>query len=124
VSNEQKEFSMKRKLMLALAAASTLSAGAMAQTVVTVQAAPPAPVVQVPASPGEGYTWVAPHWVQGANGTWQLAGGAWVQRGEAIALAAGRDRDRDGTIDAMDDDKDNDGVPNRYDSHPNNRWRD
>lgn len=143
---------MKRKLILIFAAASTLSLGALAQTTIAVQVAPPAPIVEaVPAprdgftwSPGyyvwsngnfvwtagqwvpnrEGLAWVPPHWAQRADGTWTLAGGAFVPQGQAIALAAGRDRDRDGTPDVMDDDKDNDGVPNRYDSHPNNRWRD
>jgi hypothetical protein len=71
-----------------------------------------------------GYAWAPPHWVQRADGSWTLAGGAWVSRSDAVAIAAARDRDRDGTADLMDDDKDNDGVPNRYDSHPNNRWRD
>jgi hypothetical protein len=143
---------MKCKLILTLAAASTLSLGAMAQGVVSVQVAPPPPIVEsVPApregfvwSPGHyvfrdgahvwvsgewienrpGYAWAPPHWVQRADGSWMLAGGAFVPRSDAVALARGRDRDRDGTPDAMDDDKDNDGVPNRYDSHPNNRWRD
>jgi hypothetical protein len=143
---------MKHKLILAFAAASTLSLGAMAQAVVAVQVAPPPPIVEAVPAPREGFTWspghylwrdgsyawvsgqwiadrpglvwAPPHWVQGADGTWTLAGGAWVPPGQAVALAAGRDRDRDGIPDHMDDDKDNDGVPNRYDSHPNNRWRD
>jgi len=143
---------MKRKLVLVFAAASALSLGAIAQAVVSVQVAPPAPIVEVTPAPREGFTWspghyvwrdgshvwvtgtwienrpgltwVAPHWVQRADGTWTLAGGAWVPPGQAVALAAGRDRDRDGIPDHLDDDKDNDGVPNRYDSHPNNRWRD
>lgn len=143
---------MKQKFVLIFAAASTLSMGAMAQAVISVEVAPPAPIVEaVPApregfvwSPGhyvwrdgnhvwvsgqwmaqrQGFTWAPPHWVQRPDGSWTLAGGAWVPRDHAVALAAGRDRDRDGTPDAIDDDKDNDGVPNRYDSHPNNRWRD
>lgn len=143
---------MKHKLILAFAAASTLSLGAMAQAVVAVEAAPPAPIAEAVPAPREGFTWspghyvwrdgshvwvsgqwienrpgfawAPPHWVQRADGSWTLAGGAWVSSSQAVALAAARDRDRDGIADHMDDDKDNDGVPNRYDSHPNNRWRD
>lgn len=142
---------MKSKIILALAA-STLSLGALAQGVISVQVAPPAPIIEsVPApragfvwSPGHyvwrdgshvwmsgqwvesrpGYAWAPPHWVQRPDGSWALAGGAFVPRNEAQVMGAGRDRDRDGTPDRADADKDNDGVPNRYDSHPNNRWRD
>ena len=114
---------LNRNLVLA-AAATALSAGAMAQAVITVQPAPPAMVVQTAPAPRDGFTWVAPHWTQRADGSWAMAGGAWVPNGEAVAVVTQRDRDRDGTPDVADDDKDNDGVPNRYDSHPNNRWRD
>jgi hypothetical protein len=143
---------MKHKAVFAFAAASMMSLGAMAQAVISAEVAPPAPIAEaVPApragftwSPGHytwrdgsytwvsgqwiadrpGYAWAPPHWVQRTDGTWTLAGGAWLPRGEAVAVTMARDRDRDGTADLVDDDKDNDGVPNRYDSHPNNRWRD
>jgi hypothetical protein len=148
----KQEFNMKSRIVLAFAAASTMSLGAIAQGVVAVQVAPPPPVIEsVPAprpgfiwSPGHyvwrdgghvwvsgqwvesrpGYAWAAPHWQQRPDGSWHLVGGAFVPRHEARIMGAGRDRDRDGTPDQADADKDNDGVPNRYDSHPNNRWRD
>ena len=112
---------MKHRLVLLFAAASTLSVGAIAQSSVTVQVTPPVTVVETVPAPA---AWAPPHWVQSPDGTWRLVGGAFVQPGEAVAIALARDRDRDGTPDHLDDDKDNDGVPNRYDSHPNNRWRD
>ena len=111
---------MSKKIVFAFAAASTLSLGALAQGVVVVPAAPPVTIVES----GPATTLSAPHWVQRPDGSWAVAGGAYVQQGQPAVIVSGRDRDRDGTPDVADDDKDNDGVPNRYDSHPNNRWRD
>jgi hypothetical protein len=149
---KQQESNMKRKLIYVFAAASTLAAGAaMAQATIAVQVAPPAPIVEsVPAprdgftwAPGHyvwsngnyvwesgqwmadrpGYAWAPAHWVQRADGSWTLAGGAFVPSNEAVAIGMARDGDRDGIPDYMDDDKDNDGLPNRYDRHPNNPHR-
>ncbi|HVZ42625.1 MAG TPA: hypothetical protein VHA82_02360 [Ramlibacter sp.] len=146
---------MKRKFVLALAAAaSMMSLGTIAHAtpaVVAIDVAPPTPIVEAVPAPREGFTWspgyyawtnggytwvngswienrvgltwVAPHWQQGPDGRWMLAGGAWLPRDQAVAVRMGRDRDRDGVPDAIDDDKDNDGLPNRYDRHPNNPWR-
>src|SRR5215210_4493199 len=72
------------------AAASTMSLGAMAQTVITVPVAPPATIVEtVPAAP-PGYVWAAPHWAERPDGSWGLVGGAFVPRNEAQIMGAGR----------------------------------
>jgi hypothetical protein len=112
---------------------------APADATITVQAAPPAaPFEAVPAprhgyvwAPGHyewhhgryvwiggswlqsrpGYAWEAAHWHQRPDGSWTLVAGHWVA-GDRVA--------RNGPY----GDRDGDGVPNRYDAHPNNPYRD
>jgi hypothetical protein len=112
---------------------------APADASITVRTAPPAPIAEaVPAprqgfvwAPGHyewhhgryvwvggnwlearaGYAWQAAHWVQHPDGSWTLVAGHWVN-GDRVA--------RNGPY----GDRDHDGVPNRYDAHPNNPYRD
>lgn len=117
----------RKHLMAASAAAALMGLGTAAQAVpavVAVEVAPPAPIVQTIPAPRAGYVWQEARWVQHPDGSWTTVGGHWVPADATVALNIGRDRDRDGIADHLDDDKDNDGTPNRYDSHPNNRWRD
>ena len=118
-----------------------------------IDVAPPAPRVEVVprARPGyvwqEGYydwrngrhVWVRGHWVRERKGMfwhpsrWEQRDGRWFfQKGrwdrERYARWDGRrgpggDRDRDGIPNAVDRDKDGDGVRDRRDSHPNNPRR-
>jgi hypothetical protein len=56
-----------------------------------------------------GEHWVADRWIE-RNGRWELVAGHW-ERGNRVMGGPGM-RDRD-----------NDGVPNRYDAHPDNPYR-
>ena len=55
-----------------------------------------------------GEHWVADRWIE-RNGRWVLVAGHW-ERGTRMGGPGWRDRD-------------NDGVPNRYDAHPDNPYR-
>lgn len=61
-----------------------------------------------------GMHWVADRWERRPNGRWELVAGHW-ERG-------GRDFDRRMGGPGMRD-RDHDGVPNRYDEHPDNPYR-
>jgi len=63
-----------------------------------------------------GYVYYAPRWSYNNNGQWYLQRERW-ERGNRYA---GNDRDRDGIPNRYDRDRDNDGVPNRYDTAPAN----
>lgn len=72
-----------------------------------------------------GYAWEQPHWVQ-QGGHWVFVSGNWVRprhdngRGHAYGR---QDRDRDGVPNRYDRDRDGDGVPNRFDRAPDNGHR-
>ena len=75
-----------------------------------------------------GYAWQPAHWVQRADGSWYLAGGAWVRTDNLAYDRSERrgpngDMDHDGIRNADDDDRDGDGVANWRDNFPNNRNR-
>jgi hypothetical protein len=112
--------------MAATAAAALMGLGTAAQAVpavVAVEVAPPTTIVGAVPAPA-GYVWQEARWVQRPDGSWTMVSGNWVPGDATVAMNVGRDRDRDGIVDHLDNDKDNDGTPNQYDSHPNNRWRD
>jgi hypothetical protein len=122
---------MMKKILLGTMVAATLSVGSVsvATADVFVRVAPPAPRTEVVPEPRRGYVWVPGYWdyhgkrhvwVQGtwvkerhgyhySNPQWQEHDGRWVlQRGHWAHGNA---------------DNDHDGVPNRYDNHPNNPTR-
>ena len=120
----------------------TVVYGAPSETVI-VRTAPPAPLVEaVPAprsgyvwTPGHyewrhgrylwvagewmgerpGYAWREAHWRQRPDGSWVLMAGHWVPN-DHVAY----EHHRRGPM----GDRDGDGVPNRYDDHPRNPYRD
>lgn len=120
---------LRKALIVALVAAG--SAGAIvlptpagASTGVYVQIAPPAPRYEVVPAPRHGYVWVPGYWDwRGRHHVWvkgvwvrERAGyryrpHQWVEHGGRWELnRGGWDRDRDG-------------IPDRYDRHPNNPHR-
>lgn len=112
---------------------------APANASIIVSEAPPAPLVEAMPAPREGYVWApghyewhhgryiwmagnwmearpgyawrSAHWVQHPDGSWTLVAGHWVSENHVARNGPYGDRDRDG-------------VPNRYDAHPNNPYRD
>lgn len=119
----------------AMAAAGVLAPAAVAGDIqwgVSVDIAPPAPMVVVNPPPRPGYLWAPGYWGWSdgrhvwLNGSWlrerpgyaywqprwvMRDGYWWLQRGQ---WARG-DRDRDGIPNPWDPDRDGDGVPNRHD---------
>ena len=141
---------IKRKLLLAALAASSIwiAQPAAAQVSVYLDVPPPAPRYEVIPAPRAGYVWQPGfweyrgdrhywrrgHWVRERPGyywhpsRWQQRDGRWyLERGrwdrERYAYRGRGDRDRDGIPNRVDRDRDNDGVPNRYDDRPNNPYR-
>lgn len=122
---------MQKTLVTVLLAAGTLGATALPATseasspvVVSVRVAPPPLRYEVVPALRRGYIWVPGYWDwRGHRHVW--VSGVWVrerrgyiyqphrweQRGEGWYLNRGR-WDRDG-----------DGIPDRYDRHPNNPYR-
>ncbi len=114
--------------MLAVGALGAVaSAPAAAQAVFQVQVAPPAPRYEAIPPPRGGYVWVPGYWDWRGNrhfwraGYWErarpgyhYAPARWVQVGNHWEMHRGYwgRGDRDG-----------DGIPNRYDRHPNNPYR-
>lgn len=123
---------MLKKVILAVAAASSFGVG-MAQAAVIIREAPPPIREERIPGPRHGmewaqghwawrhgeYVWVRGHWVRERRGhhwvaeRWERRGDHWVmlpghwERGHAMGGPGMRDRDHDG-------------VPNRFDEHPNN----
>lgn len=119
---------MLKKILLASLVAASFGAIPVASVArdIIVQIAPPAPRQEVVPAPRRGYVWAPGHyewrnrrhvWVEGRwlrerrgyayNGpTWEERNGRWVMR-QGQWVRGGRDNDRDG-------------VPNRFDSRPNN----
>jgi hypothetical protein len=134
----------QRKLLLAALAAGSITCAvpAFAAVDVFVDVAPPAPRYEVLPAPRAGYvwqpgywswdhgrhTWHKGYWVKERRGYyWHPA--RWEHRNGRYHFVQGRwdreryarnDRDHDGIPNRYDRDRDNDGVPNRYDDHPNN----
>ena len=140
---------LKRKLLLAALAASTIgiTAPAFADVGIYIDAAPPAARYEVVPAARPGYAWqpgvwdwrggrhvwTKGYWVKERRGyywhpsRWENEGGryhyvkgTWGK--ERYAMRGG-DRDRDGVPNRADRDRDGDGVPNRVDSRPDNSNR-
>lgn len=116
----------------ALAASAALMAvPAQAATAVYVDIAPPAPRMEPPPPPRHGQMWVAGHWewrhrqyvwapgyYVAMRPGYHYTEARWVQVGGRWSYEPGRwDRGEH-------HDRDHDGVPNRYDRHPDNPHRD
>ncbi len=132
---------MKNRLrgsMLAIAIAAPLllsSLPASAGVDLIIKIAPPAPRVEVAPPPRVGYVWVPGYWdYRGARHVW-VAGAwerervgyryvapVWVERNGEWHLTRGQwargDRDHDGVPNAVDRDRDGDGIKNRRDPQP------
>jgi hypothetical protein len=140
------------KLIFTAAIAAATGAMAPAATAavqwgVTVNIAPPVPMLVVAPPPRPGYVWVPGYWGWSngrhvwLNGSWlrerpgyaywqprwvERDGRWWLERGQwargdrdrdGIPNRRDGDRDGDGVPNRRDGDRDGDGVPNRYDRH-------
>ncbi len=122
---------MLKKLLIATAVAGSLGSIAVpAAAAVYVQVAPPAPRVEVVPAPRPGYTWVNGFWDwRGNRHVW--VAGHWVRERPGYAYMEPRWVERDGRWymerrgweRSARRDNDGDGVPNRFDSRPNNPYR-
>jgi hypothetical protein len=136
----------KKTVLGAAMAASLMGLAGVAQAQIVVEVAPPAPLVEVMPAPRDGFEWVpghyefrdgryvwmrghwiedrpgfvyvAPRWVQRANGDWVMTGGTWERRSAGRGGPRG-DLDGDGIINRLDDDRDGDGILNAHDDRPN-----
>lgn len=116
----------KAWVVAALAASLTAAVCAPATAQVYVEVAPPPPRVEHMPPPRHGHAWVSGHWewrrhgYRWVPGHWVAArpgyryhGPEWVARDGRWYMERGRwERDRD-----------HDGVPNRFDRHPNDPSR-
>ena len=118
---------LKKLLAVALfstAAVTSVTVPGVASAQVYVQTAPPPARVEVIPAPRRGHVWVNGHWQWRGHryfwvpGHWVVArpgyrylSPGWVERGGRWQYNRGRW------------DRDHDGVPDRYDRHPNNPYR-
>ena len=119
---------MMKKILLASAVVAAMgSVTVPAQAAVFVEVAPPPPRVEVMPAPRRGYTWAPGYWdYRGNRHAW--VAGHWERErvGYAYVPHAWVERDgrwymeRHGWERSARRDNDGDGVPNRYDSRPNN----
>jgi hypothetical protein len=118
---------MIRKILMAAAVAATLgSITAPVAAAVYVKVAPPEPRSEVVPAPRRGYTWAPGYWDwRGNRHVW--VAGHWVKERRGYAYHEPRWVERDGRWmqerrgwQRANRDNDGDGVPNRFDSRPNN----
>jgi hypothetical protein len=112
-----------RKTLLGMIIASSFGAVAIpAQAEIIVSVAPPAPRVErVPTYERRGYVWEQGYWRwNGRRHVW--VAGHWERSRRGHVYVAPRWEERDGrwVYHSRRWDRDGDGVPNRYDSRPNN----
>jgi hypothetical protein len=120
------EMTMKKILLAAVVAATMGSIAVPAAAAVYVQVAPPAPRSEAVPAPRRGYAWAPGYWDwRGKRHVW--VAGHWVKERRGYAYAEPRWVERDGrwTMERRgwqraSRDRDGDGVPNRFDSRPNN----
>lgn len=119
---------MKLKTIALVAAiCATLSTGAVARDVVNIRIAPPAPRVEVVPAPRAGYLWAPGYWNWRGNrhvwvnGNWVRARRGYVYMQPVWVQEGDRWRFRHGAWGRGD--RDRDGVPNRFDRHPDNPRR-
>jgi WXXGXW repeat (2 copies) len=112
-----------------LGVASIMSSGnAAAHADVFIRVAPPVPYVEVVPSYRHGYVWVPGYWDWRADrygGRHVWIAGTWVRERRGYAYVPHQWVHRDGYwVQSRGRwDRDGDGVPNRYDRHPNNPYR-
>lgn len=117
-----------KKILVAVSLAASLGSVAMpAAAQVYVEVAPPPPRFERVPPPRHGFVWVPGHWEGNGRrhfwvqGTWlrerpgfRYAEPAWVQQDGRWVMERGHWERGD---------RDHDGIPNRYDHHPNNPYR-
>lgn len=118
-------------LSLAMGAASIVALGAFtvptvaqAQPAIIIQTAPPPPRFERVPPPRRGFVWAPGHWEwRGHRHAW--VPGVWVRARPGYAYRQPEWRQNDGRWEMRRGgwDRDGDGVPNRYDRHPNNPYR-
>lgn len=109
--------------LLSLGAAA-MPAAAHTSVSISIGAAPPPPRVEVVPPPRAGYVWVPGHWEwRGNHHVW--IGGNWLRARPGYVYHAPEWRRAQGrwVYAAGRWDRDRDGIPNRYDRHPDNRRR-
>jgi hypothetical protein len=120
---------LRKALIVALVAAGSVGtvavpATATASTGVYVQIAPPAPRYEVVPAPRRGYVWVPGYWDwRGHRHVW--VGGIWVRERVGYRYRPHEWIERGGRWEFNRGgwDRDHDGIPDRYDRHPNNPYR-
>jgi hypothetical protein len=128
---------MLKKVLLAVAVASSFTAAMAAQRAIVITEAPPAVREERAPEYRHGYDWAPGHWAW-RNGQYAWVEGhyirerrgmhwvpeRWVQRNGHWEMVAGRWERGEHRGQYMGNrgmgDRDHDGVPNRYDEHPNN----
>jgi len=117
---------MFKKILLASMIAASLGSiplASVARTIIVREAPPPPRDETIPAA-RRGYVWAPGHWEWRHNRhVW--ASGHWIRERRGHHWEADRWEERDGRWVMVPGrwargDRDNDGVPNRMDSHPNN----
>ena len=91
---------------------------------VYVQVAPPAPRYEAVPAPRRGMVWAPGHWEwRGGRHVWTR--GVWLRQRPGYVYRAPDWRERGGRWEMRRGgwDRDGDGIPNRYDRHPNNGAR-
>lgn len=117
---------MKKTLLATMFAASlgAIAVPASAAVDVYVDIAPPSPRYEVVPAPRRGYTWAPGYWdYRGNRHHWRT--GTWVRDRPGYYYQSTQWVERDGRWHMQRGnwsrrDRDGDGVPNRYDSRPNN----
>jgi len=125
----------KRKLLLGAIVSASLGAVALpaAAAGIYVDIAPPAPRYEVTPAPRAGYVWIPGYWdYEGHRHVWRK--GHWEHERHGYTWVPSRWEQRDGKWAlergrwehehvASNHDRDADGVPNRFDNHPDNPYR-
>lgn len=120
---------LRKTLLVALVAAGSVGAvvvpaPAAASAGVYVQIAPPAPRYEVIPAPRHGYVWVPGYWDwRGHHHVWVR--GVWVRERVGYRYRPHQWVEHDGrwAFNRGGWDRDRDGIPDRYDRHPNNPHR-
>jgi hypothetical protein len=139
ITQEVKIMLMRKTLVSLLVVVGTVGAvatfasnDAQARPNVYIQIAPPLPYVEVVPSYRHGYVWVPGYWDWRADrydhrygGRHVWVGGTWVRERRGHVYVPHQWVQRDGYWVQSHGrwDRDGDGVPNRYDRHPNNPYR-
>ncbi|HKA45950.1 MAG TPA: hypothetical protein VKF40_28430 [Burkholderiales bacterium] len=107
-------------------AAAPLTSAAASNVEVYVNTAPPSPRYERVPAPRDGYVWAPGHWRWSDNRyRYVWVGGHWERTRPGYSYRAPHWVERDGRwhYRPAQWDRDGDGVPNRYDAHPDNPYR-